>query len=854
VPRCLGPADGVPSLGSVQALVEDRAGNLWIGGDTTLLRRSANSYTAYRPTGLQNNAGIAGIAAIAEAPDGTLWVGISKPGPDLGLQRLVDGRLEAFRTSQLDGSTLSVSALYLDREGSLWIGTLDRGLYRVRGDAVAHFDRRDGLSGDFVVEVTEDREGSIWVATSQGVDRFSDTPVVSFSSGEGLCSPEAASVLATRDGSIWTGGDGALTRVRGSTVSCLRSGRELPGSQVTSLFADRAGRLWVGLDDGLWVYEQERFRQVRRPDGRAIGLVTSIAEAANGQVWIAVSGPPRILVRIEGLTVREDYHDAPLPRRVAADPTGGLWLGLLAGDLARLHDGTLQTFRFAHDDSAFLHQLLPLADGSVLAATSYGLIGWLAGRQATLTVKNGLPCDAVHAIAFDRQDDLWLFLSCGLTEVTNADLQRWKTDPGARVSPRVLDELDGVRVGRASFEAGARSTNGHLWFANGLQLQTIDPARLRRNTVPPPVHIERIVADRTSYPASAVVRLPPLTRDIEIAYAGLSFVAPQKVSFRYRLVGRDDTWQEPGTRREAFYSDLRPGTYRFRVIASNNDGVWNEDGASLDFVIAPAWYQTSWFLALSLVAAGAAALAAYQLRLRQVAAALNARFDERLAERTRVARDLHDTLLQTVQGTKMVADNALDRPDDAAGMRRAMEQVSSWLGQASHEGRAAVNALRTSATERNDLAEALRRAIDDCARPNAMEAELSVTGEARDMHPIVRDEVYRIAYEAIRNASVHSGGRRLEVSLNYSQDLTVRVADNGVGMEPAIAETGKSGHFGLRGMRERAARIGARLAIESTTAGTEVVLIVPGRVIFRKPTATIRERLAAVLTSLPIRK
>jgi ligand-binding sensor domain-containing protein len=314
VPRCLGPADGVPSLGSVQALVEDRAGNLWIGGDTTLLRRSANSYTAYRPTGLQNNAGIAGIAAIAEAPDGTLWVGISKPGPDLGLQRLVDGRLEAFRTSQLDGSTLSVSALYLDREGSLWIGTLDRGLYRVRGDAVAHFDRRDGLSGDFVVEVTEDREGSIWVATSQGVDRFSDTPVVSFSSGEGLCSPEAASVLATRDGSIWTGGDGALTRVRGSTVSCLRSGRELPGSQVTSLFADRAGRLWVGLDDGLWVYEQERFRQVRRPDGRAIGLVTSIAEAANGQVWIAVSGPPRILVRI--------CHVAWPPTRPAACGSG----------------------------------------------------------------------------------------------------------------------------------------------------------------------------------------------------------------------------------------------------------------------------------------------------------------------------------------------------------------------------------------------------------------------------------------------------------------------------------------------------------------------------------------------------
>ena len=496
--RCLGPADGVPRFVAVVALIEDRAGNLWFGGDKSLLRWSSDAHTVYQPSGLQNNVGMPGITAVAEAPDGTLWVAIPQAGPGLGLQRLVDGRLEPFRTPELDGSTLNVSTLYLDREGSLWIGTRDRGLYRIYGDTVARFDRRNGLSGDFVVAVTEDREGSIWVATPQGIDRFSDTAVVSFSSTEGLCSEEAASVLATRDGSIWTGGSGALSRVRGSTVSCLRSGRELPGTQVTSLFEDRAGRLWVGLDDGLWVYEQERFRQVRRPDGRAIGLVTSIAEDAEGRIWIAVSGPPRILMRIEGLTVRQEYHDAPLPRRVAADPTGGLWLGLLGGDLAHLHDGRLKTYRFAPGDDALLHQVVPQPDGSVLAATSYGLTGWFGGRQATLTVKNGLPCDAVHAIAFDGQGDLWLFLSCGLTQVTSADLQRWKNDPGAQISPRTLDELDGVRMGRASFVAAARSTDGRLWFANGVQLQTTDPARLRRNAVPPPVRIEGIVADRTS--------------------------------------------------------------------------------------------------------------------------------------------------------------------------------------------------------------------------------------------------------------------------------------------------------------------------------------------------------------------
>ena len=229
------------------------------------------------------------------------------------------------------------------------------------------------------------------------------------------------------------------------------------------------------------------------------------------------------------------------------------------------------------------------------------------------------------------------------------------------------------------------------------------------------------------------------------------------------------TWQEPGTRRQAFYTDLRPGTYRFRVIASNNDGVWNEEGASVEIVIAPAWYQTRAFLMFIITLAGMAAWLGYRLRLRQVARALNARFDARLEERTRVARDLHDTLLQTVQGSKMVADSALDRPDDAPALARALQQVSAWLAQAGQEGRAAVNALRMSTTERNDLAEAFRRAIDDCRRQRAIEGDLTVTGAAKEMHPVVHDEIYRIGYEAIRNACMHSRGSRLVVGLGYGQ-------------------------------------------------------------------------------------
>jgi signal transduction histidine kinase len=530
-------------------------------------------------------------------------------------------------------------------------------------------------------------------------------------------------------------------------------------------------------------------------------------------------------------------------RRVAADPTGGVWLGLVNGDLSHLRDGVLNTYRFVHGEQAGVFQLLPEADGSVLAATAYGLIGWQGGRQQLLNESNGLPCNQINAIVFDESGNLWMFMNCALGVVTRADLQAWRRDPDARVSVRTFDEFDGVRTGFASFLEAVRSPDGRLWFSNGAVLQMVDPAHLHRNAIPPPVHIEQITADHKNYSTAGPILLPPLTRDLEIDYDGLSLTAPQRARFRYRLDGRDHAWQEPGTRRQAFYTDLRPGPYRFRVIASNNDGLWNEEGATLDFVVGPAWYQTRTFVVLSALTGLLAVWSLFRLRMRQVARALNARFEERLAERTRIARDLHDTLLQTVQGSRIVADDALSRPDDASGMKHAMEQVSLWLRQATEEGRAALNSLRTSTTERNDLAEAFRRAIEDCGRQGYIEGSFSVSGGPEEMHPVIRDEVYRIGYEAIRNACTHSACTRLEVGLTYADDLVLRVTDNGIGIDPSVSHAGKDGHFGLRGMQERARRIGASFRIAtSKRSGTEIVLTVPGHIIFQKPTAGLFDR------------
>jgi signal transduction histidine kinase/ligand-binding sensor domain-containing protein len=843
--RCLSDTDGIPSFRIPWALAEDARGNLWIGGDKLMVRWSPVSQAVFRPDGLATNSA-QGFMAIVPGGDGNVWIGIDRPGPGLGLQQIIDGRWSPVKTGDFDGSTLSVSALHVDHDGNLWIGTDDRGLFRLRDNVIDHYDRTNGLSSDSVSRIREDREGNLWVATAKGIDRFSDTPVVSFSSAEGLCSSEAVSVVRAGDGGVWVGGAGGVTHFGRDRVLCLRTGNGLPGLQVTSLLEDAAGRLWVGVDNELWRYEHGRFRRIARRDRRPMSFITSMALGAAGDVWVVANRPPRTVIRIHDLAVQEEVPDAGMPRRVAADSTGGVWLGLLNGDLAHYRDGRLQTYPFAHPDSALMEQLLPGPGGSILAATNYGLIGRQNGRSVTLTEANGLPCRAVNGIVFDDSGSLWLSMGCGFARLSLAELRKWQADPGARISIEMLDELDGVQTGAASFSTAARSLDGQLWFANGDIAQRLDPRRLRRNQVPPPVHIKQLIADRKTYDATPGLRLLAHTRDLEIDYVGLSFVAPQRVLFRYRLEGRDDAWQEAGTRRQAFYTDLRPGTYRFRVIASNNDGLWNEDGAALDFVVPPAWYQTYTFLALCAMVVAMSLWTVYRLRVRQIARALNARFDDRLEERTRVARDIHDTLLQTVQGSKLAVDDALDHFDDRTETRRTMEQVSQWLGQATQEGRAAVNSLRASTTEQNDLGDAFRRAMEDCRRQGSLETRLSVTGDPREMHPVVRDEVYRIGYEAIRNACLHSRGSRLEVGLHYAQDLTLRVADDGVGIDPTIADSGKDGHFGLQGMRERATRIGATLKVASSAdTGTEIVVVVPGRAIFRKPSRSLVDKFLA---------
>jgi PAS domain S-box-containing protein len=619
--RCYGKDDGVAVPYAV-TLANDGLGNVWLAGGARVSRWQATSADTYVSPGLDPAEIFNGVLALAGRPGGSLWVGLVESGKGGGLQQLAQGAWKPFVTPEFDGSTLEVTALLLDRDSSLWVGTLNQGIYRIQGSKVDRFQSSDGLSGNSVTGLFQDREGNLWIATSSGIDNFHDLRVASFSTRQGLSSDQVNSVLAARDGSVWIGNYN-LDVLRSGKITSIQPRNRLPGRRMTSLLEDRAGRLWVGVDEDLSVYERGNFKKISTRDGSPLGTIRAMTEDVDGSIWTATNNPANRhrLFRIQDLKVREEISSPELPavNTLARDPQGGVWLGLTNGGLARFRNGQLEFFSLGSPHDGTVYGLLVNSDSSILAATPSGLAGWRNGNLRTLTTRNGLPCDFIYTLISDRKATLWLYAACGVIAIPNAELQRWWQSPDATVKFRLFDVFDGARPMSTPFQPNAsQSPDGRLWFANQNVVQMIDPAHLDSNPIPPPVHVEEMIADHKNYAPRDGLRLPALTRDLEIDYTALSFVVPQKVRFRYKLEGHDSEWQHPGTRRQAFYADLRPANYRFRVMACNNDGLWNEEGATLAFSVAAAWYQTWWFRGASLTFFLALLWALYQWRIQQV--------------------------------------------------------------------------------------------------------------------------------------------------------------------------------------------------------------------------------------------
>ena len=839
--QCYGTEAGIPVNYGV-GLTEDSLGNLWIGSFNLVRWRPGSTETFFEEE-LKHLKGSPGVFDIVAGPAGSLWIALEGTGPTLGVRQYANGRWASYAVPGFDGSRVSAQSLFIDRDGALWIGTIADGLYRIYNGKADHFRSVNGLSGDSVLSFFQDREGNLWVTTNGGVDLFRNTPVITFSTQEGVSTAEVRSVLAASDGSLWIGGKGSLDNFRNGEFSSIKTNHGLPGEVVSGMFEDHSGRLWLGVDERLMVYEHGKFLEVTKPDGSPLALgghIVALTEDLDQNIWAMAYTNPRNLYRIRDQKVREQIlvKDIQYASWLVSDNEGGIWLGSHSDNqIAHYRAGQLQVVSLLQGEKEpNVNYLLAESAHSVWVATNSGLFKWKEGQVKNLGIKNGLPCSSINSLLRDDSGSLWMYSSCGLVRISSSELEKWWEHPDSPVAMKVFEAAEGARGGSAATQPRAGKTiDGRLWFANGLSVQMIDPNQLYKNEIPPLVQIQTIVADRKSYSPGENLRLPALTSDLEIDYTALSFSVPQKVQFRYRLEGHDTDWQEPGTRRGAFYNDLGPGNYSFHVVACNNDGVWNDVGARLNFIIPPAWYQTRGFRVACILAALLILFSLYRLRVRQIARVISLRFDERLNERTRMARELHDTFLQTIQACTMVADHTLETVSDPEHMRRTMQKLSKWLNQAMQEGRTALNSLRSSTTETNDLGRALRRATRNGLMPASMTVDFSVAGESREMHPIVRDEVYRIGYEAIRNAIVHSHATRLQVELRYEQDLYLRVKDNGVGIDSVVLSQGKDEHFGLQGMKERAARIGGKLTlISAATCGTEVVITVPGSIVFRK--------------------
>jgi signal transduction histidine kinase len=581
--------------------------------------------------------------------------------------------------------------------------------------------------------------------------------------------------------------------------------------------------------------------------------VYDIVEVGQGHLWLA-NQQAGLLHLFQKHMVQQipwaGLGHTDLAMTLAAAPSGkGLWLGFFDGGVAYFADGGIQKSYSAAQGlgQGWVTGLRFDPGGALWADTQGGLSRIKDDRITTLTSKNGLPCDGVHWSIEDDDNSVWLYMPCGLARIARSELDAWASDPARIVKTTVFDTSDGVPNSPlpGSFaHRVTKSSDGKLWFVTQDGVGIIDPHHLAFNKLPPPVHIEQITADDKTYDATNGLRLPPRIHYLSIDYTALSLTIPEKVRFRYKLEGEDKNWREVGNVRHVEYTNLPPKHYRFRVLASNNSGVWNEQGAALEFVIPPAWYQTNWFRVACLAAFALLLWALYRLRVRQLAYQFNMRLEERVGERTRIARDLHDTLLQSFQALLPRLQAAIYKlPESPVEARKTLEVAVDQASEAITEGRDAVQGLRLSTVEQNDLALAIRTVGEELAsaddNQSSSEFNVVVEGTSRNLHPILRDEVYRLAAEALRNAFRHAAARSIEVEIRYDErQFRLRIRDDGKGIgDEVLRAEERKGHYGLPGMKERAGLVGGKLTIWSEVDnGTEIELVIPASRAYAQPT------------------
>jgi signal transduction histidine kinase/ligand-binding sensor domain-containing protein len=879
VPRRLVSKADLP-LGAITALCAAKSG-LWIGAASGLIAR-------VRGTDLQKVHLGAGIEAIVEAPEGDVWVvaqnevyrfgtissgdlvpsekidpvqitrllASSKGGIMLG-RRAIPTAIEspAIQTRKVllggrglflnkgkdrkswlaSGSVVQAGrfpVVLRDTRGYLWAGGSTEGLVRTTG---AGRNLETELANDFVESLFEDREGDIWAGTNNGLYRFRFGKVFSLTKRDGLPSSEAASV-ETSGPAVWVGTKAGLSRIEG-----LRVQQFLRGLDVLSLRATGNHKIWVGTTRGVFEIGGREKSPTIKPVTTKLSSVVAIEDDTAGCVWLADA--EKGLYRWKNGALTDLGRELGLGARkittIRSQTDGTLWIGFFGGGLGFYKEGAFHELSSADRPLAGTVNDVYVQDHSaVWFGTDSGLYRFDGKKFVNWDIEQGLPGNRVLWLQADGENNFWLGFSTGIARIHRSDLRDIDPIFSRKVQCDFYDAGDGLFANpvRQSQSAASMNSEGKLWLTTSSGVATIDSRHIEKNVLPPPVVIERVIADNREAPIGREMRFPPLTQNLQIDYAGLSLVVPRKVQFRYRLEGYDKEWQNAGTRRQAFYTNLEPGGYRFRVLAANNDGVWNQDGASIDFSILPAFYQTRLFELLCFAAAAAIAWSLYRLRLRQMQAAWQTRFEERLAERTRLAQDLHDELLQNAMGVSLQLEATDSLIEETHAAKRHLLHALDLSRALMQQGREVLRDLRAKSRDAADITRVLSRTIEESQQQGEPASSLIVEGAPRGLNPLVAEDFVQIGRQAIANAFRHAAAKKIEVCLIYgATELCLEVRDDGRGIDPRIAEAGKPGHFGLIGMRERAERIGGMLSIASRAGeGTKVTVTVPAKRAFHE--------------------
>jgi signal transduction histidine kinase/ligand-binding sensor domain-containing protein len=791
---------------------------VWMAGGSTITSWDGSAFTTHK---LRSVPADTTMRALLCATDGSLWVGTRN-----GLVQLKDGEEHLY--SFLSGLPDNViNSLAEGRGGNLWIGT-SNGLSRFHDGVFDSYGYREGLSQSTVFSLFEDREGSLWVATKHGLNQFMDGAATRFTKNEGLPSDNVGPLLQDHRGKLWAGTlEGGLARFDGVHFIPIT---HFSNNRITTLAETTDGALWAGTDRGLIRLEDGQTRETYTTEqGLPSNRIRSLFRDHSGALWAGTERGPAKLDR--GGFVQEPGFGRIRHLPIVAmgeTPDGQMLFAAERGSVYLFSSGTLQELMDGDTPVRDVDAFYTDPEGLVwMGATANGLRMWRDGKISRFQVRDGLYDGEIYGVLPDRQGHLWMSCSKGFFSVSRSELLDFAAGKIPKVTSSPFSPLDGLRTiqGMQGIQpVGAAASNGQLWFSSTYGVLAFGPHVGVRDVPPPPVVIEEVSVNGETVALNRIHNLAPGQKNLEFDYTAPTFLTADRTTFRYILEGYDQNWTDAGTRREAFYTNLPPGKFRFRVTACTLFVPCNEAGAAIEFELLPNFYQRVWFLPLCAIVLGMLGWLAYQFRIRQ----LREQFGLVLAERSRIARELHDTLIQGFSGITMQMQALVGRvrsPEE----KLSLNEIIKDAGECLRETRRSVAGLRASSGASPGLAIAIADAARQITQERNIRLKLNLDETQPELPAEVKYNLLCIAQEAVANSVKHSGARTIEIGLICSRrDLRLSVRDDGRGMPRDGNPSGQTGHYGLIGMKERASQIGAEFELVSAPGrGTTISVQVP---------------------------